>query len=70
MLIFMKQLACFLFYVLIDESSSQEKKVFNDVVSSDTSKGLVHAFFSQRATSKVLEVMLVPPPSSFLVSSI
>ncbi|KAK7855142.1 peroxisomal fatty acid beta-oxidation multifunctional protein aim1 [Quercus suber] len=34
----------------------QEKKVFNDVVSSDTSKGLVHAFFSQRATSKVPNV--------------
>ncbi|KAK9983205.1 hypothetical protein SO802_032730 [Lithocarpus litseifolius] len=34
----------------------QEKKVFTDVVSSGTSKGLVHAFFSQCATSKLLEV--------------
>ena len=31
----------------------QEAKVFKDLLMSDTSKGLVHIFFSQRATSKV-----------------
>ena len=31
----------------------KEAKVFKDLVLLDTSKGLVHAFFSQRATSKV-----------------
>ncbi|KAL4563930.1 hypothetical protein LXL04_027979 [Taraxacum kok-saghyz] len=33
-----------------------EAKVFNKLVVSDTSKGLVHVFFSQRATSKVPNV--------------
>lgn len=31
----------------------QEARVFKDLVLSDTSKGLVHVFFAQRATSKV-----------------
>lgn len=31
----------------------QEDKVFKDLVLSDTSKGLVHVFFAQRAASKV-----------------
>ncbi|KAI7733393.1 hypothetical protein M8C21_002009 [Ambrosia artemisiifolia] len=34
----------------------KELKVFNELVVSDTSKGLCHAFFSQRATSKVPNV--------------
>ncbi|KAG5595244.1 hypothetical protein H5410_036476 [Solanum commersonii] len=34
----------------------KEAKVFKDLVLSDTSKGLVHIFFSQRATSKVPNV--------------
>ncbi|KAJ0090227.1 hypothetical protein Patl1_13270 [Pistacia atlantica] len=34
----------------------QEAKVFKDLVLSDTSKGLVHVFFAQRATSKVPNV--------------
>ncbi|KAK4768744.1 hypothetical protein SAY86_026894 [Trapa natans] len=34
----------------------KEEKVFRDLVLSDTSKGLVHAFFAQRATSKVPNV--------------
>jgi len=42
--------------------SLQEAKVFKELVVSDTSKGLVHVFFAQRATSKVLEEMRVPPP--------
>ncbi|KAK1365379.1 peroxisomal fatty acid beta-oxidation multifunctional protein AIM1 [Heracleum sosnowskyi] len=33
-----------------------EDKVFNELVSADTSRGLVHLFFSQRATSKVPNV--------------
>lgn len=31
----------------------KEEKVFNDILISDTAKGLVHFFFSQRATTKV-----------------
>jgi hypothetical protein len=31
----------------------QEAKVFKDLVLGDTSKGLVHVFLAQRATSKV-----------------
>ncbi|XP_043724617.1 peroxisomal fatty acid beta-oxidation multifunctional protein AIM1-like [Telopea speciosissima] len=34
----------------------KEAKVFNELVLSSTSKGLVHVFFSQRATSKVPNV--------------
>ncbi|KAF5812624.1 putative isomerase, 3-hydroxyacyl-CoA dehydrogenase, Enoyl-CoA hydratase [Helianthus annuus] len=34
----------------------KEGKVFNELVVSDTSKGLCHVFFSQRATSKVPNV--------------
>lgn len=34
----------------------KEAKVFKELVLSDTSKGLVHSFFSQRATSKVPNV--------------
>ncbi|XP_024959235.1 peroxisomal fatty acid beta-oxidation multifunctional protein AIM1-like isoform X1 [Cynara cardunculus var. scolymus] len=34
----------------------KEAKVFNELVVSDTSKGLVHVFFAQRATSKVPNV--------------
>ncbi|MCD7467164.1 Altered inheritance of mitochondria protein 1 [Datura stramonium] len=34
----------------------KEAKVFEDLVLSDTSKGLVHVFFAQRATSKVPNV--------------
>ncbi|KAJ9551295.1 hypothetical protein OSB04_015340 [Centaurea solstitialis] len=34
----------------------KEKKVFNELVVSDTSKGLLHVFFAQRATSKVPNV--------------
>ncbi|XP_015082869.1 peroxisomal fatty acid beta-oxidation multifunctional protein AIM1-like isoform X1 [Solanum pennellii] len=34
----------------------KEAKVFKDLLMSDTSKGLVHIFFSQRATSKVPNV--------------
>ncbi|KAK9268446.1 hypothetical protein L1049_000196 [Liquidambar formosana] len=34
----------------------RETKVFNELVLSDTSKGLVHVFFAQRATSKVPNV--------------
>ncbi|XP_059286145.1 peroxisomal fatty acid beta-oxidation multifunctional protein AIM1-like [Lycium ferocissimum] len=34
----------------------KEAKVFKDLVLSDTSKGLVHVFFAQRATSKVPNV--------------
>ncbi|KAI3495857.1 hypothetical protein L1887_38203 [Cichorium endivia] len=34
----------------------KEAKVFNDLVVSETSKGLVHVFFAQRATSKVPNV--------------
>ncbi|CAI9293303.1 unnamed protein product [Lactuca saligna] len=34
----------------------KEAKVFNKLVVSDTSKGLVHVFFAQRATSKVPNV--------------
>ncbi|KAK4757727.1 hypothetical protein SAY87_019028 [Trapa incisa] len=34
----------------------REDKVFRDLVLSDTSKGLVHVFFAQRATSKVPNV--------------
>ncbi|XP_042060407.1 peroxisomal fatty acid beta-oxidation multifunctional protein AIM1-like [Salvia splendens] len=34
----------------------KESRVFKDLISTDTSKGLVHAFFSQRATSKVPNV--------------
>ena len=45
--------------------SLQEAKVFKEIVLSDTAKGLVHVFFGQRATSKVLEVMLVPPSQLF-----
>lgn len=32
--------------------------MFKELVLSDTSKGLVHVFFAQRATSKVLEVIM------------
>ncbi|KAL3625476.1 Altered inheritance of mitochondria protein 1 [Castilleja foliolosa] len=34
----------------------KESKVFKELVNTDTSKGLVHAFFSQRATTKVPNV--------------
>ncbi|KAI4380406.1 hypothetical protein MLD38_006602 [Melastoma candidum] len=34
----------------------KETKVFNELVLSDTSKGLVHTFFAQRATTKVPNV--------------
>ncbi|KAL0337402.1 UNVERIFIED_CONTAM: Peroxisomal fatty acid beta-oxidation multifunctional protein AIM1 [Sesamum calycinum] len=34
----------------------KESKVFKELVSTDTSKGLVHAFFAQRATTKVPNV--------------
>ncbi|KAK4433022.1 Peroxisomal fatty acid beta-oxidation multifunctional protein AIM1 [Sesamum alatum] len=34
----------------------KESKVFRELVSTDTSKGLVHAFFAQRATTKVPNV--------------
>ncbi|CAM8938114.1 unnamed protein product [Rhodiola kirilowii] len=34
----------------------REGEVFNELVSSDTSKGLVHVFFAQRMTSKVPKV--------------
>ncbi|KAK4391675.1 Peroxisomal fatty acid beta-oxidation multifunctional protein AIM1 [Sesamum angolense] len=34
----------------------KESKVFKELVSTDTSKGLVHAFFAQRATTKVANV--------------
>ncbi|GAV78427.1 ECH domain-containing protein/3HCDH domain-containing protein/3HCDH_N domain-containing protein [Cephalotus follicularis] len=34
----------------------KEAKVFKEIVLSDTSKGLVHVFFAQRATSKVPKV--------------
>ncbi|KAL1563382.1 Altered inheritance of mitochondria protein 1 [Salvia divinorum] len=34
----------------------KESRVFKDLISTDTSKGLVHAFFSQRAASKVPNV--------------
>ncbi|XP_024959237.1 peroxisomal fatty acid beta-oxidation multifunctional protein AIM1-like [Cynara cardunculus var. scolymus] len=34
----------------------KEREVFSDLVVSDTSKGLVHVFFAQRATSKVRNV--------------
>ncbi|KAL1554893.1 Altered inheritance of mitochondria protein 1 [Salvia divinorum] len=34
----------------------KESKVFKDLIFTDASKGLVHAFFSQRATSKVPNV--------------
>ncbi|KAK6126888.1 hypothetical protein DH2020_039369 [Rehmannia glutinosa] len=34
----------------------KESKVFKELVSTDTSKGLVHAFFAQRATKKVPNV--------------
>jgi enoyl-CoA hydratase/3-hydroxyacyl-CoA dehydrogenase len=43
----------------------KEAKVFKDLVLSDTSKGLVHVFFAQRATSKVpnvTDVGLKPRP--------
>ncbi|KAM7509531.1 hypothetical protein LguiA_019984 [Lonicera macranthoides] len=43
----------------------KEAKVFKDLVISETSKGLVHAFFAQRATSKVpnvTDVGLKPRP--------
>jgi hypothetical protein len=45
--------------------SLQEAKLMKEIVLSDTAKGLVHVFFAQRATSKVLEVMLVPPSQLF-----
>lgn len=38
------------FYLLL-----QEEKGFFDIVLSDTAKGLIHFFFSQRATTKVIE---------------
>ncbi|GFP94740.1 peroxisomal fatty acid beta-oxidation multifunctional protein aim1 [Phtheirospermum japonicum] len=38
------------------EELLNESKVFKELVSTDTSKGLVHAFFSQRATTKVPNV--------------
>lgn len=44
----------------------QEAKVFKELVLADTSKALVHVFFAQRATSKVLEVMLLLPPNLLL----
>ncbi|KAH6829380.1 Enoyl-CoA hydratase/isomerase family [Perilla frutescens var. hirtella] len=34
----------------------KESRVFKELISTDTSKGLVHAFFAQRATSKVPNV--------------
>ncbi|PWA37203.1 crotonase [Artemisia annua] len=42
--------------LLPDLSIDLEGKVFNELVVSDTSKGLCHVFFSQRATSKVPNV--------------
>ena len=32
----------------------QEAKVFKELVQTDTAKGLVHAFFAQRMTAKVI----------------
>ncbi|PHU15336.1 Glyoxysomal fatty acid beta-oxidation multifunctional protein MFP-a [Capsicum chinense] len=34
----------------------KEAKVFQDLILSDTSRGLIHVFFAQRATSKVLNI--------------
>ena len=48
----------------------QEANVFKELVLSDTAKGLVHGFLSQRATSKVIAdtwnslhlfLILIPP---------
>lgn len=48
----------------------QEAKVFKEIVLSDTSRGLVHVFLAQRATSKVVAdswntlqffLILIPP---------
>lgn len=39
--------------MLTEELLLQEAKVFKDLVLTDTSKGLVHAFFAQRTISKV-----------------
>ena len=43
----------------------QEAKVFKELVLTDTAKGLVHTFFAQRMTSKVLFFI-----SSYLDSSL
>lgn len=42
--------------MLMDELLLQEAKVFKELVISDTSKGLIHVFFAQRATSKVQDM--------------
>ena len=48
----------------------QEAKVFKELVLTDTAKGLVHTFFAQRMTSKVLFLSLLILIPLFLTNSI
>ena len=47
------------------ELSMQEARDFKKLVLSDTSKGLVHVFFAQRATSKVTRFQQAAPIVTF-----